>query len=149
MLDQPVPVASPQRPRAVSFVASLVLAEAVAAFVVAGLSVLGMLTLELRGPTLIVDRVLNEPAVRSVSPAAVGALVAGLILSAAGIGLLRMRAWAWSAAVVLHGVTLADALAGYAFGEPRYELMAIGSLVVLVLNQREVRQAFVAPDDDA
>jgi hypothetical protein len=78
-----------------------------------------------------------------MDPVAGGGVLAGLILTVAGVGLLRMHAWAWSVAVVLHGVTLADALAGYAVGRPPYALMAIGSLVVLVLNQREVRQAFL------
>ena len=146
MLDQPVPVVRARRPRAVSFVASLVLAEAVAALVLAGLGIAGLLAIELRGPTLIVERVLADAPTRQVSPVTAGGLVAGVILAVAGIGLLRMQAWAWSLAVVVHGVTLADALAGYAVGRPPYALMAIGSLVVLVLNQREVRQAFVPRD---
>ena len=143
MLDQPGRVA---RPRAISFVASLVLAEAVTTLILAGLGIVGLLTFEVRGPTLIVERVLVEAPPRELSAVAAGGLIAGLILTISGIGLLRMHAWAWSVAVVLHGVTLADALAGYAVGRPQYALMAIGSLVVLVLNQREVRQAFVAPD---
>lgn len=149
MLDQSVPSGRARRPRSVSFVASLVLAEAVSALVVTGLSMAGVLTIELRGPTLIVEQVLADAPAREVSPVAVGGLAAGLILTVAGIGLLRMHAWAWSVAVVVHGVTLADALAGYAVGQPTYALMAIGSLVVLVLNQREIRQAFLARDVSA
>ena len=146
MLDQPVPVARARRPRAVSFVASLVLAEAVAALVLAGLGFLGLIAYEMRGPTLIVERTLADAPAGTFSPFAIGGLVAGFILAIAGIGLLRMHAWAWSLAVVVHGVTLADALAGYAVGRPPYALMAIGSLVVLVLNQRDVRQAFIPRD---
>ena len=143
MLDQPVPAGRQRRPRSVSFVASLVLAEALSALIVAGLGIAGLLTFEVRGPTLIVERVLAEAPARDVSAVAVGGLVAGLILAVAGIGLLRMHAWAWSLAVVVHGIGLADALAGYAVGRPPYVLMAIGSLVVLVLNQREIRQSFL------
>ena len=143
MVEQPLRDARARRPRAVSFVASLVLAEAVAALILAGLGIAGLLAFEMRGPTLIVERVLADAPTRRLDPVAGGGLVAGLILTVAGVGLLRMHAWAWSAAVVVHGVTLADALAGYAVGRPPYALMAIGSLVVLVLNQREVRQAFL------
>ena len=145
MLDQPVPVVRARRPRAVSFVASLVLAEAVAALLLAGLGILGLLAFEVRGPTLIVERTLTDAPARQLSAVTAGGLVAGLLLAVAGLGLLRMRAWAWSLAVATHGVALADALAGYAVGRPPYALMAIGSLVVLVLNQREVRQAFLPP----
>ena len=146
MLDQPVPAARARRPRAVSFVASLVLAEAMAALLLAGLGIMGLLAFEVRGPTLIVERAMAEAPAREVSPVSAGGMVAGLVLTVAGIGLLRMHAWAWSLAVVVHGVTLAEALAGYAVGRPPYVLMAIGSLVVLVLNQREVRQAFLPRD---
>ncbi len=146
MVDQPVQAARAGRPRAVSFVASLVLAEAVAALALAGLGILGLLTFEMRGPTLIVERVLVEAPVREIGPLTAGGLAAGLVLAVAGIGLLRMHAWAWSLAVLVHGITLADALAGYAVGRPQYALMAIGSLVVLVLTQREVRLAFLPSD---
>ena len=148
MVDQPVRVARARRPRAVSFVASLVLAEAVAALVLAGLGIIGMLTFEVRGPTLIVERVLVEAPVRAIGPVTAGGLLAGLVLAVAGVGLLRMHGWAWSLAVVVHGVALADALTGYAVGRPQFAPMAIGSLVVLVLNQREVRQAFLPPAGD-
>ena len=146
MVDQPVRAARARRPRAVSFVASLVLAEAVAALVLAGLGIVGLLTFEMRGPTLIVERVLVEAPAREIGPLTAVGLGAGLVLAVAGIGLLRMHAWAWSLAVLVHGIALADALAGYAVGRPQYAVMAIGSLVVLVLNQPEVRLAFLPSD---
>lgn len=149
MLDQSMAAGRARRPRSVSFVASLVLAEAVSALILAGLTVAGLLTIELSGPTLIIERVLADAPAREVSAVAAGGLAAGLILTVAGIGLLRMHTWAWSLAVVVHGITLADALAGYAVGRPPYALMAIGSVVVLVLNQREIRQAFLPRDGRA
>ena len=146
MIEQAGMATRVRRPRAVSFVASLVLAEAVSVLILAGLGIAGLLAFEMRGPTLAVERVLVDAPVRELGPVTAGGLVAGLILVVAGVGLLRMHAWAWSLAVVVHGVTLADALAGYAVGRPQYALMATGSLVVLVLNQREVRQAFLPAD---
>jgi len=143
MIDHRSAGARGRRPRAVSFVASLVLAEAVALLVLAGLGLFGMIALELRGPTLIVERVLADAPARSLSGIAAGGALAGLFLAIAGVGLLRMHAWAWSLAIVAHGAALVDALAGYVVGRPQYELMAVGSLIVLVLNQREVRQAFL------
>jgi uncharacterized membrane protein (DUF2068 family) len=147
MLDVHAPAARGRRPRAVSFVASLVLAEAAAALALGGLSLMGLLSLNLSGPTLSVGLDLAASTAGPSGFLAAGGLALGVLLGCAGVGLLRMHAWAWLLAVVAHGVVLADTLAGYALGRPQYELMAIASAVVLVLNQREVREAFLVAAD--
>jgi hypothetical protein len=72
----------------------------------------------------------------------------GSALLVAGIGLLRMRHSAWLLAMTIEAVSLAIALRWYALGEPRFGPMALSSLIVLALNQREVRQAFLHNHDD-
>ena len=67
----------------------------------------------------------------------------GAALLVAGAGLLRMRAWAWLLAMSIEAISLAIALRWYALGEPRFGPMALSSLIVLALSQREVRQAFI------
>ena len=69
-------------------------------------------------------------------------VVAGGGLALAGVGLLRLREWAWTLAMALQGLGLANALYDAYLGQPSYLALAVGSFVVLVLNQREVRQAF-------
>lgn len=65
--------------------------------------------------------------------------ILGVIIA---IALLGMRSWAWMAAICLQGLGLASALYGYFRGRPNYFGMLIGILLVLYLNQREVRTAF-------
>jgi len=69
-------------------------------------------------------------------------VAAGGGLSLASLSLMRMRGGGWVLAMALQGIGLADALYEAATGQPPYLLLALGSFVVLVLNQREVRQAF-------
>jgi hypothetical protein len=65
--------------------------------------------------------------------------VLGVIIA---IALLGMRSWAWLAAICLQGLGLASALYGYFRNRPNYFGMLIGILLVLYLNQHEVRTAF-------
>jgi hypothetical protein len=65
--------------------------------------------------------------------------VLGVIIA---IALLGMRSWAWLAAICLQGVGLASALYGYLRNRPNYFGMLIGILLVLYLNQHEIRTAF-------
>ena len=73
-------------------------------------------------------------------------VVAGGGLALAGLGLLHLREWGWVLATTLQGFALADALYAHFHGDRPYLTLALCSFVVLVLNQREVRQAF-APRD--
>lgn len=140
---QPPDVTAPRRrPRAISFVASLLLLEALIVVLIGA----AMLTIALAGlpmPDDMPDGVFG-PLIDAM-PAlglAVIIVVSGGGLALASVGLLRLREWAWVLAMALQGVALADALWETYVGQPQHLTLAVGSFVVLVLNQREVRQAF-------
>ncbi len=65
--------------------------------------------------------------------------VLGVIIA---VTLWAMRPWAWLAAICLQGVGLASAMYNYFRGRPNYFGMLIGIMLVLYLNQHEVRAAF-------
>ncbi|HLZ56631.1 MAG TPA: hypothetical protein VKR06_06760 [Ktedonosporobacter sp.] len=75
-----------------------------------------------------------------------GLLVAlGLLLLIIGVGLFFRHSWSWLLAMTMQGVNLAVALASYFSGDRDLWLflsMVLGLLLVLVLNQHEVRRAF-------
>ncbi len=60
------------------------------------------------------------------------------------IGLFLLRRWAWLLGIAMQGMVLASALLAYALHRPNYILMVTGILLVLSLNQGDVRRAFVA-----
>jgi hypothetical protein len=64
------------------------------------------------------------------------------------IALFRLKAWAWLAAMSLQGIGLVAALYGYITGRPNYVGMLIGLILVLYLNQYEVRIAFREQRDE-
>ena len=69
-------------------------------------------------------------------------LVLGVASVVIGVGLRRMRPWAWTAALVLEGAILILALEAY-FNRHAdlsfYAAMAVAMVIVLALNQREVQ----------
>jgi hypothetical protein len=139
------PMTHRRRPRAVSFVASLLFAEAVlvvavgllASTQIAAMPSLAVTLDDAFGPLLSVAPGLGLAAI---------VVVAGGGLALAGLGLLHLRAWGWVLATTLQGLALADALYAHVHGDRPYLTLALCSFVVLVLNQREVRQTF-APGD--
>jgi hypothetical protein len=74
-------------------------------------------------------------------PAALPIILVGLAVAA---GLWWMRPWAWFAATFWVGASMAGALLAYLDGEPPFPVMAISVIMVLYLNQWEVRSAFRA-----
>lgn len=133
-----------RRPRAVTFVASLLFFEAVlvmalglvlAAGQVATTPPIAMTPDDAFGPILNVLPGLGFATV---------VVVAGGGLGLAGVGLLHLREWGWVLAMSLQGFGLVDALYAHVHGDRPYVTLALCSFVVLVLNQREVRQAFAA-----
>jgi hypothetical protein len=70
-------------------------------------------------------------------------LVAATVLS--GLGILAGRRWGWIAAIVLCGVSLAFGIGGWWDGKPTYLAMAINTIAVFYLNQRDVRAVFDDP----
>ena len=72
-----------------------------------------------------------------------GLLVVILVVSVLSIwGLLRRRPWGWTLSIVTAGGILALNLAWWASAEPRYLSMLVNSVVVLFLNQRDLRTDF-------
>ena len=70
---------------------------------------------------------------------AIGLLVGSVL---AVVGLLRRSATGWVLAVVTGGAILAINLGWWASGEPRYLSMAINAVLLLYLNQRDVRAIY-------
>lgn len=137
------------RPRAVSFVASLLLLEAVLV-VLAGVVAFAAEIETLPLPAIGLEDALGP--IANVLPGlsvAVAIVVAGGGLALAGIGLLQLRESGWVLAMALQGLGLANALHAHLNGSPQHVALALCSFVVLVLNQREVRQAFQVPTPHA
>ncbi len=63
------------------------------------------------------------------------------------VGMLRHQRWGWTLAIVTTGLILALNLGWWFAGEPRYLGMAMNSIGVLYLNQRDVRIVFEEPED--
>lgn len=142
MYESVAPVSRRRRPRSVSFVASLLLFEA--ALVI-------LFGLMLGAENIISPSTLESVTARAIGPylaaprglgVAAPIVLAGGGLTLAGLGLFALREWAWVMAMALQGLGLASALYSQAHGEPRYVTLALGSLVIFALNQREVRQSF-------
>jgi len=66
---------------------------------------------------------------------------------AAIVGMLRHERWGWTLAIVTTGLILALNLGWWFSGEPRYLGMAVNTIGVLYLNQRDVRIVFEEPVD--
>jgi hypothetical protein len=141
-MQQPDALAPRRRPRAISFVASLLLVEALIVVLIGA----AMATIALAGlpmPEEMPDGAFG-PLIGLVPGLglAIVIMLAGGGLALASVGLLRLREWAWVLAMSLQGIGLADALWETYTSQPQHLTLAVGSFVVLVLNQREVRQAF-------
>jgi hypothetical protein len=71
------------------------------------------------------------------------ALVAASVL--AGAGLLAGRRWGWVGSIVLAGLSLAFAIGAWWDGHPIYLSMALNSIAVFYLNQRDLRAIYEDP----
>jgi hypothetical protein len=69
-------------------------------------------------------------------------IVLGLLGGVTAFALLRLRSWAWMAAIILQGFGLLAALIGYIRQQPNYVGMVTSIILVLYLNQQEVQAAF-------
>lgn len=145
----PHPHATKQhRPRAVSFVASLLLFEAVVLAVLVGVLSAGTVVASIELPAVAPDSVFGP--LLAMLPGLGLTIVVGVTavnLALAGLGLLRLHEWGWVLAMAIHGIMLANALFTHLTGTPQHLQLALCSIVVLVLHQREVRQAFTRDVD--
>jgi hypothetical protein len=149
VIETDIPHARRRRPRAVTFVGWLLCGEALLLLSVGGINLLSQVWTQGADLNAIGSIVQAGTDLIQVRIPVLNTLL-GSALLVAGIGLLRMRHWAWLLAMTIEAVSLATALYLYAHGEQHFGAMALSSLIVLALNQREVRQAFIhnhdAPD---
>ena len=125
---------SARRPRAISFVAGLLLLQRLLETLV------GILELYSRAEG-------ECPIMNTWQHALAGLpVVLGLVLLAVTVGLWQLRPWAWLVAMSLQSIGLGQALIMYLLGDPDYWSMALNAIVVLALNQEEVREAFGTAD---
>jgi hypothetical protein len=123
-----------QRTRAINFVAGLLLLQAL-------LMVLaGVLELYMGGEGGGAAQHTREQA------GDVLMILLGSSLFVVALGLWRRRPWAWVGAMALQGISLAQGLVEYLRREPDFFSLAMATLVVLALNQSEVREAFGTTD---
>ena len=73
-------------------------------------------------------------------------LALALLALVVSIGLFRLKPWAWLLAMSMEGLNLTSALTAYVVGHPEYVNMLLGIIIVMSLNQREVREAFERRD---
>ena len=72
-----------------------------------------------------------------------GLLVALVVVCILSIwGLLRRYEWGWTISIVTAGLILALNLGWWAAGDARYFSMLLNAVLVLYLNQRDVRAVF-------
>jgi hypothetical protein len=126
-----------RRPRSVTLVGSLLCSEAVLGLVIATIGVLNVLP-----PTDGLGNAQRAPIDPTQLELPILAGLGGIASLVAGLGVLRLRPWAWLLAMTIEAVSLALCLRWYAVGEPLYGPMGLSCLIVLILNQREVRQTF-------
>jgi hypothetical protein len=58
------------------------------------------------------------------------------------VALLRLKSWAWMAAITIQGLGLLAALFGYIRHRPNYIGMLLGIILVLYLNNQEIQETF-------
>jgi hypothetical protein len=68
--------------------------------------------------------------------------VLGLFTLIVALTFLALKEWAWLAAMTMQGLGLLFGLIGYVLHRPNYIGMALGILIVLYLNNREVLETF-------
>ncbi|HEY7350209.1 MAG TPA: hypothetical protein VH599_17960 [Ktedonobacterales bacterium] len=66
----------------------------------------------------------------------------GVFALVSGIGMLRLRPWAWLIGMLLLGCELVIQLSNYFQGRPAYLVLFVTALLVFYLNQRPIREAF-------
>jgi hypothetical protein len=131
---QTQPRGASRRPGAVTVVAWLYVIQAVLTIAFAAMLIVGLLA--------DVEATMSQLSLVWLIRAAVLMAVGGLALIAAAVGLFLLKSWAWTLAMATQCWTLTNLLFGYLMGQPSYPLMALGALIVFLLNQKEVHVVF-------
>ena len=82
------------------------------------------------------------PQIQDARVLAILSILIAIVLLVIILGLWRCQYWAWFATMIVTGIALSSGIWLYWNGGRPYASLLINSLVVLYLNQREVRQAF-------
>jgi hypothetical protein len=130
-----------KRPAIVTIIIVVFILETISAAVTAliYLAEVGAISAEVAEQVRVELSDVESPALNIRAIAAVFMLLVSLFTT---IGLIRMRSWAWTAAMVLMGIRLAFGLGDYLFDSPAFDLLFFSVVLVFLLNQREVRKAF-------
>jgi hypothetical protein len=133
------PVQKQRRPRSVSILAWLHLVQSLVLLVIGAFIFQSSSGVTIRIITAI--RLIPLAVFQSMISVLVMVILAvfGVFIA---IALFRLKPWAWLAAMSLQGIGLVAALYGYITGRPNYVGMLLGIVLVLYLNQYEVRIAF-------
>lgn len=65
-----------------------------------------------------------------------------LVTLLVSVALLRLKSWAWMAAMTIQGLGLLAGLLGYIRNRPNYIGMLLGIILVLYLNNQEIQETF-------
>lgn len=76
-------------------------------------------------------------------------LLIGIVMVVGGIGILRLRGWAWLMALIGLCVHLVVQIISYWRGQPSYWEMLLSAVMILLLNLREAQQALGLVDNPA
>lgn len=127
----------PRRPRAVTFVAWLHVVEGIV-FAALGLILLAPNNDGIDARIMAAD---TFGMLENLGFGLIGVLL-GCLAWVVALGLFQLRSWAWLMAMTAQGITLAIGLYARYTGTPEYASLLLAVIVVLTLNQREVRRAF-------
>lgn len=127
----------PRRPRAVTFVAWLHVVEGIV-FAALGLILLAPNDSDFDKRLMAAD---TFGMLEDLGFGLTGVLL-GCLAWIVALGLFQLRAWAWLMAMTAQGTALAIGLYARYSGAPEYASLLLAVVVVLTLNQREVRRAF-------
>lgn len=136
-----------RRPRSVTIVSILLLLYGLLLLAIAGLFAVLLLWPEV----IEIERAEIRSLLTELSQLDVvllgGNVLIGLFLLIGGVGLLRLRGWAWLLAIIGLGVHLLILLIDYWRGEPTYFMMLASALLCFFLNLREIKQTLGLIDD--
>lgn len=131
-----------KRPASVTVVAWLFVLEGLLLLLVGGWSLLDSGILLAPGGQMDPNPLRLARAATADDVTSTAFIVLGVLAFAVALGMFRLRTWAWYVGMTMLGLDLATALLDYFAGEPDYAAMVLSILIVLALNQQEVRQAF-------
>lgn len=136
-----------RRPRSVTFVGILLILYGLTLVILTGLVVLVIL----QPDALALDAWTLRGVLAQVSDFDVvlpgGQLLMGLFMTIGGIGVLRIRGWAWLIAIIALGVHLLILLINYVRGAPSYWEMLVSATMIFLVNLQEVHQTLGLVDD--